>query len=309
MSHEAVTYALDHSRASGRALLALIALADRCVHRASGDHRWRGPFVCWPGFEQLATRCRVQSRRQVSRLLVELKNLGEIEELTERVGRLKTYKLTGFARYCENRDGTTDVSLTSPECPPTPPSTGHSGHLDGTFSSPLGDISRPLGGHSRASIGTEEQKEQKGNGEPPPVELPDRFPKSPEQAIAWTLASVPDDFVRQWWSEAAGHGGRDPYTGKPIENWAFWINAKFARHRSRETTQGFGKKRAPSETALRIELEQLEKDIDAMPGRPGSSMIPTPEQQSAYRAAKKRRQELLTQLSEARHSDAQTSAM
>ena len=305
MSHEAVTYALDHSQASGRALLALIALADRCVQRQPESSKWISPFTCWPGFEQLAKRCRVQTRRQVSRLLSELKTLGEIEEIPSRMDRLKIYKLTGFERWSAQREGTSYVPSPDPECPVTTPVTGHSRHPDGTFSSPSGDILVTMTGHSGDSIRRTEEQKNRREPSPSPVELPDRFPKSPEQAIQWTLAAVPQDFITQWWYEAAGAGGRDPYTDKPIQDFNFWINAKFLRFGER--FNGSPKKnggRPESITALKIEVEKLQSQIDESPGNPASPMVPTESQREEYRSLRARHRDALGRLSELRHAAA-----
>ncbi len=305
-----MTYVLDHSKASNRALLVHLALADRCVQQDPGDGEWRGPYTCWPGFNELAKRSRVTSRRQISRLIADLKQLGEIEEIECRKGRLKIYKLTGFARHHEESqtpERHPDVPSQGTQMSPHQTVTGHLRPPDGTSASLQRDIQVPVRGHLRSPYITDKQKEQEGtvlSTPPPAVELPDRFPQTAEQARQWTLTPVPQDFIDQWWSEAAGAGGKDPYTGKPIHNWSHWIAAKHNRLRSRESEGGPDaknparkKSRATSETALRIELDRLEKEIHQMPGRPGSEHLPTPGQKAEYQTARERRSQILAQLS------------
>ena len=87
MSIEIMSKAWKNSRQSGARLLALLALADR----ADEDG------VCWPGRQWIADRARVQSGKNIRRILHSLEDAGEIVYDPGRGRGRRTYYLVAIA--------------------------------------------------------------------------------------------------------------------------------------------------------------------------------------------------------------------
>ncbi|MEC9268504.1 MAG: helix-turn-helix domain-containing protein [Pseudomonadota bacterium] len=104
MSIEAMTRVWKESKATGTALVVLLALADH----ANDD------FVAWPSIATLSTRARVD-RRSVIRTLQKLVDMGELKVVGEGIRGVKKYRLTSDASVTRDADvtGDTDVTPTS----------------------------------------------------------------------------------------------------------------------------------------------------------------------------------------------------
>jgi hypothetical protein len=101
MSTDHSTWAWNHSKAEGGALLVLLALADSVNYLNDEDE-------CWPKQGKLATRVRL-SERQVVRCVQELEDLGEISK--RRTQRGNVYKI--LMPRAEVTDCPNDVGVTS----------------------------------------------------------------------------------------------------------------------------------------------------------------------------------------------------
>lgn len=111
MSAKVYAAVWKHSKHKGGALLLLLALADHADDEG----------VCWPGVKRLASMCKV-TERQIGRLLVELRESGELAIEFNRGERLcNRYRITvGLSSLPTDAPTTQPLTQASPLTPTTP---------------------------------------------------------------------------------------------------------------------------------------------------------------------------------------------
>ena len=250
--------------------------------------------VCWPSHAELAYRCNVDNERSIRRYLRNLERLGVTEILQDRHGRVRGYRIPAVADRTDcvsSPDSSCQLTgqFVSPDRTDCVSSPDSSCQLTGQILSP--DRTDFVSPYSRTQ---EPIEPNESTASPPPdreVELPDRFPKSTDQAVAWSMGRYPEEWVIDEWHLAASRGGRDQRECL-IRSWANYLAIRWKWEQGSDRKKAAGKNGELSENMKALRRKELDIQIENHPANGINGDTPLPAQKAEYERLKQERREL-----------------